>query len=117
MLAFTVCHRDLKLENMLLDATGQVLKITDFGFAKNLSLSGGGAEAKTILGTAVYVAPEVLDGKAYDGFKTDIWACGVVLFTMCVGRYPFDYGYHGGVGPSNPRNNMELMKRLQRCAF
>jgi hypothetical protein len=138
----SLCHRDLKLENMLLDATGQTLKarrpllpahlrhissarllgsrlrlpasrrccpllqITDFGFAKNISLSGGGAEAKTILGTAVYVAPEVLDGKTYDGFKTDIWACGVVLFTMCVGRYPFDYGYHGGVGPSNPRNNM-----------
>lgn len=136
----SLCHRDLKLENLLLDATGKILKvscavlanhpaasqcerkrnfenrhnlkrdavpqITDFGFAKNLSESGGGAEAKTILGTAVYVAPEVLDGKPYDGFLADLWACGVVLYTMCVGRYPFDYGYHGGVGPSNPRNNM-----------
>ena len=113
----SLCHRDLKLENLLLDSTGKVLKITDFGFAKNLSLSGGGGEAKTILGTAVYVAPEVLDGKAYDGYKADIWACGVVLFTMCKGQYPFDYGYHGGVGPSNPANNMELMKRLQRAEY
>ena len=45
--------------------------------------------ASTVLGTAVYVAPEVLAGEQYDGFKVDMWACGVVLFAMVAGSYPF----------------------------
>ena len=60
-----LCHRDMKLENLLLDASGTTLKITDFGFAKNLAEGG----ARTVLGTAVYVAPEVLDGLEYDGYQ------------------------------------------------
>jgi serine/threonine protein kinase len=48
-----------------------------------------------VLGTAVYVAPEVLAAEKYDGYKVDMWACGVVLFAMVVGSYPFDFGYHG----------------------
>jgi hypothetical protein len=75
-----LCHRDMKLENLLLDKTGKNVKITDFGFAKNLAEDGS---ASTVLGTAVYVAPEVLDGLKYDGYKVDMWACGVVLYAMC----------------------------------
>jgi len=97
-----LCHRDLKLENLLLDEKGEVLKITDFGFAKFQVDS----MPKTILGTAVYVAPEVLEMKSagYDGFVADVWSCGVILYTMIVGNYPFDLGYHGGVGKGNRRN-------------
>merc|ERR1719231_710218 len=99
-----LCHRDLKLENLLLDEKGEVLKITDFGFAKFQVDS----MPKTILGTAVYVAPEVLEVKSstegYDGFLADVWSCGVILYTMIVGNYPFDLGYHGVVGKGNRRN-------------
>jgi len=97
-----LCHRDLKLENLLLDEKGEVLKITDFGFAKFQVDS----MPKTILGTAVYVAPEVLESSTagYDGFIADVWSCGVILYTMIVGNYPFDLGYHGGVGKGNRRN-------------
>lgn len=76
-----ICHRDLKLENLLLDERGEVLKITDFGFAKNTAIS----IPKTILGTAVYVSPEILEvkeGQGYDGFMADVWSCGVILYTM-----------------------------------
>lgn len=110
-----LCHRDLKLENLLLDEKGEVLKITDFGFAKFQVDS----MPKTILGTAVYVAPEVLEVKSstegYDGFLADVWSCGVILYTMIVGNYPFDLGYHGGVGKGNRRNPAiyELLTKAQ----
>ena len=90
----STAHRDLKLENLLLDESGERILITDFGFAKGLSSSGGGSVAKTVLGTAVYVAPEVLAvdqtaAKSYDGKKADLWSCGVTLFVMITGKYPF----------------------------
>ena len=70
-----------------------------------------------MLGTAVYVAPEVLAGDTYDGFKVDMWACGVVLFAMVVGSYPFDFGYHGGVGPEQKGQNAKLMKALMQADY
>jgi serine/threonine protein kinase len=106
------CHRDLKLENLLLDKDGKVLKIADFGFAKAQDQS----MPKTILGTAVYVAPEVLENHRYDGFKADIWSCGVILYTLLVGNYPFDLGYHGGVGPGN-RRNPEIYRLLSAANY
>jgi serine/threonine protein kinase len=53
---------------------------------------------KTCIGTAVYVAPEVLRLEPYDGTKVDAWAAGVILYTMLYGYYPFDVGSTGGVG-------------------
>ncbi|GAB4823630.1 hypothetical protein N2152v2_010676 [Parachlorella kessleri] len=87
-----VANRDLKLENLLLDRQcgpggRPVLKICDFGYSKHELNSS----AKTGVGTPIYMAPEIIYGSMkYDAKKADIWSCGVILFTMLFGRYPFD---------------------------
>lgn len=89
-----VCHRDLKLENVLLDDTNTVAKVADFGFAKDITNS----PAASIVGTGRYVAPEQLTGESYDGSKADMWACGVILFILRECTYPFKLTGTGGVG-------------------
>eukprot|EP01060_Flectonema_neradi_P031429 TRINITY_DN4763_c1_g1_i1.p1 TRINITY_DN4763_c1_g1~~TRINITY_DN4763_c1_g1_i1.p1 ORF type:complete len:291 (+),score=43.62 TRINITY_DN4763_c1_g1_i1:70-942(+) len=88
-----VAHRDLKPENILVDKDDN-LKITDFGLS-NLQKGavndpeGGGTFLETVCGTHYYIAPEVLEG-SYNGITADIWSCGVILFVMLSGRFPFD---------------------------
>lgn len=79
-------HRDLKLENILLDKKGNA-KLADFGFTRECVAKGS---LETICGTTVYMAPELTQRKNYDGFKIDIWSLGVILYTMINGTMPFD---------------------------
>ncbi|CDO95841.1 unnamed protein product [Kluyveromyces dobzhanskii CBS 2104] len=79
-------HRDLKLENILLDGNGHA-KLTDFGFTREMATR---SQLETICGTTVYMAPELIQRKSYDGFKADIWSLGIILYTMINGYMPFD---------------------------
>lgn len=82
-----VVHRDLKLENLLLDNDGY-LKITDFGHAGIFS-RGWDVFSTGMLGSLFHISPEQIQGKCYHGEKIDIWALGVLLYRLVVGRPPF----------------------------
>jgi serine/threonine protein kinase len=84
-----IWHRDVKLENMLLDHDFN-LKLSDFGYAT--SVDDPLVFRFAILGTPLYMAPEIVSGRvgAYDGTKTDIWSMGVCLFTMLTSSHPFN---------------------------
>mmetsp|Transcript_29603 Transcript_29603/g.64366 ORF Transcript_29603/g.64366 Transcript_29603/m.64366 type:complete len:891 (+) Transcript_29603:69-2741(+) len=81
-----VIHRDLKLGNLFLDAEGRI-KVGDFGLAAQLEHDG--ERKRTMCGTPNYIAPEILEGR-HHSYEVDIWSLGVVLFTMLVGKPPFE---------------------------
>jgi len=79
-----VAHRDLKLENIMVDDNLQ-LKIADFGFATYKKID----RLRSFRGTKTYMAPEIKEGKIYDGLKADMFSVGVILFIMVQGIFPF----------------------------
>ncbi|KAI9101318.1 kinase-like domain-containing protein [Phlyctochytrium arcticum] len=80
-----IAHRDLKVENVLLDSSNSV-KLTDFGLAQkfdpNIPLTAR-------CGSEEYAAPELIQALPYDGRKTDLWALGIILFALLTGELPF----------------------------
>ncbi|XP_045773985.1 serine/threonine-protein kinase SIK2 [Maniola jurtina] len=81
-----IVHRDLKAENLLLDANMNI-KIADFGFSNYYAT---GELLATWCGSPPYAAPEVFEGKRYTGPEIDIWSLGVVLYVLVCGALPFD---------------------------
>ena len=80
-------HRDLKLENILLDKNENV-KLCDFGFTREYE--GKISHLQTFCGTVCYSAPEMLKGEKYAGEKVDVWSLGIILFALLTGELPFD---------------------------
>uniref|UniRef100_A0A7C9CXX2 non-specific serine/threonine protein kinase n=1 Tax=Opuntia streptacantha TaxID=393608 RepID=A0A7C9CXX2_OPUST len=103
-----ICHRDLKLENTLLDGNSAPrLKICDFGYSKSSVLH---SRPKSTVGTPAYIAPEVLSRREYDGKTADVWSCGVTLYVMLVGAYPFE-------DPQDPKNFRKTITRIMAVQY
>ena len=93
-----ICHRDLKPENLLL-TQHKTIKITDFGLSNEYE-----DFLMTPCGSPCYASPEVLKGKKYSGLGIDLWASGIILYSMLCGYLPFD-----------DKNNDELFKKILKC--
>ncbi|XP_019264374.1 PREDICTED: serine/threonine-protein kinase SRK2A-like [Nicotiana attenuata] len=103
-----ICHRDLKLENTLLDGSpAPRLKICDFGYSKSSLLH---SRPKSTVGTPAYIAPEVLSRREYDGKLADVWSCGVTLYVMLVGAYPFE-------DQEDPKNFRKTIQRIMSVQY
>ena len=82
-----VIHRDLKLGNLFLTEDMKV-KVGDFGLATKVVFDG--EKKRTICGTPNYIAPEVLSSRTGHSFEVDLWSIGVILYTILIGRPPFE---------------------------
>lgn len=100
-----VFHRDLKIDNLLLDEDLN-LKVSDFGLSATLDEIRPDGSLHTLCGTPAYLAPEILAKRGYDGSKIDVWSCGVVLFVLAVGYLPF-----------NDSNVTNMFRKIQRGQF
>lgn len=95
-------HRDIKPQNLLLIPPNDqddvpLLKVADFGFARNLP---NASLADTMCGSPLYMGPEILSGQKYDA-KADLWSVGAVLYEVVTGRPPF-----------RAQNHIELLKKI-----
>lgn len=86
-----MCHRDIKLENVMVTYRTKKVYLIDWDY-------GIECENRNTLvqrcGSLLYASPEILTGIPYNGFKTDIWSFGVVVFTLIFLKHPFDGKYH-----------------------
>lgn len=82
-----VIHRDLKLGNFFIDSKMQI-KVGDFGLATRLTHPE--ERKKTVCGTPNYIAPEILKGQDGHSFEVDTWSLGVILYTLLIGKPPFE---------------------------
>lgn len=99
-----IVHRDLKLGNMVFDKRKRKVTITNFCLGKHLINEND--LLKDQRGSPAYISPDVLSGKPYLGKPSDMWALGVVLFTMLYGQFPFY--------DSNPQ---ELFRKIKAAEF
>lgn len=79
-----MCHRDIKLENIIINPDTKQIKLIDFGFAVYSTKL-----LKSFCGTLNYMSPELVSKKEYKGSCLDIWTCGIVFYVMLTGIFPF----------------------------
>ena len=84
MHARQICHRDIKLENLIFNEATETVKIIDFGFSTSCK-----EKLKVFCGTPSYMAPEIVSKKEYSGAAADVWSSGVVMYVMLTGDLPF----------------------------
>ncbi|XP_060090177.1 serine/threonine-protein kinase SIK1 isoform X2 [Heteronotia binoei] len=101
-----IVHRDLKTENLLLDASMNI-KLADFGFG---NFYKSGEPLSTWCGSPPYAAPEIFEGKEYEGPHLDIWSLGVVLYVLVCGSLPFD-------GPNLPTLRQRVLEGRFRIPY
>ena len=82
-----VIHRDLKLGNLFISDKMEI-KVGDFGLATKLEFDG--ERKRTVCGTPNYIAPEILEGKAGHSYEVDVWSLGVIMYTLIIGKPPFE---------------------------
>jgi len=105
-----VANRDMKLENSLLTGHAKpLLKICDFGYSKS---DQNDSVPKSKVGTYLYVAPEVIADGNYNGKRADIWSCGVMLYAMLAGQYPFERPEDKAKGVTEQQKLQNVMKRI-----
>eukprot|EP00727_Mastigamoeba_balamuthi_P005729 m51a1_g1776 putative protein kinase domain containing protein (2257) ;mRNA; f:327631-336212 len=97
-----VCHRDMKLENILLDVDGKTVKVCDFGHAGIFS-QGWDIFSTALLGSLYHISPEQIENRCYSGEKIDVWALGVALYRMLA----------GGKAPFFTSNMVEMAERIR----
>lgn len=120
----SIVHRDLKLENVLVNLPPSALQalsdprthpfplitLTDLGLSRRIPSPPASPLLTTRCGSEDYAAPEILLGQPYDGRKTDAWALGVLLYALVEGRLPFD------VPPGKPERS-RTSHRIARCEW
>ena len=81
-----IIHRDVKLDNVLIDSTYRTAKLCDFGVSRMVK---PGQRINDQCGTPAYIAPEIIADRGYEGFPVDVWSLGVLLYAMVTGTVPF----------------------------
>lgn len=106
-----ICHRDLKLENILLKHVNSLalVKIADFGLS---DFYRPGVNKKSYCGTLSFLAPEVFKGTSNAGPPLDIWSMGVILFAILCGRLPFE----SNATSDKPRDS-QVRSKIVACQY
>ena len=109
-----ICHRDLKPENIVLAGDNYDIKLCDFGFSTKFHKKDNQKKKlKKFKGTKYYIAPEILEGKAYDGDKIDIFSLGALLFTLMTRKRAFDEATINNISLKIEKTLYKLIKTKQ----
>ncbi len=100
---YKICHRDLKPSNILIGQGRHHFILADFGFAHDFS---SGQKITKACGTVEYAPPEMFTNKPYLGPEIDVWALGVILYTLAALKEPF-YGYNNVIIANNVRKGIK----------